>query len=130
MSGRAVVAIRSSGQKRWNQQGPGRISSRNRCRSGRPGTGAGRGRGPGDRGEAGGGHEEVLDSLAGDLAGVVVSEGVQQMAVVGDLLAVDVLDRGELAGQPGGGRCTRTVSGGHRLASPPVTFDLVAVSGW
>ena len=36
--------------------------------------------------------------------GVVVGEGVQQVPVVGDLVAVDVHDRGELAGQPGGGR--------------------------
>ena len=61
-------------------------------------------RGPGDRREAGGGHEEALHSLAGHLAGLIVSEGVQQVPVVGDLVAVDVHDRGELAGQPGGGR--------------------------
>ena len=42
----------------------------------------------GYRGEAGGGHEEVLDALAGHLACVIVSEGVQRVAVVGDLLAV------------------------------------------
>src|SRR5689334_25445054 len=37
----------------------------------------GRGRGSGGRREAGGGHEEALHSLAGHLAGLVVSEGVQ-----------------------------------------------------
>src|SRR5215472_18057443 len=44
-----------------------------------------------DRGQAGGGHEEVLDALAGHLAGVVTDEGVQQVAVVGDLVAVGVV---------------------------------------
>ena len=46
-------------------------------------------------------------ALAPVLAGLVVSEGVQQVPVVGDLVAVDVHDRGELAGQPGGGRRRR-----------------------
>jgi hypothetical protein len=73
--------------------------------AGRSGRGrARRCRGAGDRGEAGGGHEEALHSLAGHLAGLIVGEGVQQVPVVGDLVAVDVHDRGELAGQPGGGR--------------------------
>src|SRR5580693_3371820 len=62
------------------------------CRSGRGRPGWRRG--AGDRGEAGGGDEEVLDALAGHLAGVVVGEGVQRVAVVGDLAAVDGVDHG------------------------------------
>src|ERR1700733_14763644 len=69
------------------------------------GGGGGRSRGGGRayRGQAGGGHEEVLDALAGHLVGVVVSEGVQRVAVVGDLVAVSVHEHGDLAAQSGGG---------------------------
>jgi hypothetical protein len=35
---------------------------------------------------------------------MIVGEGVQQVPVVGDLVAVGVADHGELAGQSGGGR--------------------------
>src|SRR6266851_348076 len=79
-----------------------------------PGVPAGAGaagRGGGDRtggragyrGEAGSGHEEVLEALAGDLAGVVAGEGVQQVAVIGHLVAVRVAEHGELAADSGGG---------------------------
>src|SRR6185312_13294965 len=47
-------------------------------------------RGAGDRREAGGGHEEALHSLARHLARVIIDESVQQVPVVGDLVAVNV----------------------------------------
>src|ERR1700677_1564133 len=104
VSGRAVVAIRGSGYEGMESADLA-VSVAAVTAAGRGSRGGDRrGRGPGGRGEAGGGHEEVLDALAGDLAGVIVGEGVQQVPVVGDLVAVDVHDRGELAGQPGGGR--------------------------
>src|ERR1700685_3163620 len=73
------------------------------------GGGGGRSRSGGRayRSQAGGGHEEVLDALTGHLAGVVVSEGVQRVAVVGDLVAVGVHEHGHLAAQSGGGGCGR-----------------------
>src|SRR5580698_3463823 len=73
------------------------------------GGGGGRSRSGGRayRGQAGGGHEEVLDALAGHLVGVVVSEGVQRVAVVGDLAAVGVHEQSDLAAQSGGGGCGR-----------------------
>src|SRR5262249_51499539 len=87
-------------------------------------------RGAGDRGQAGGGHEEVLHALAGHLAGVVAGKGVQQVAVVGDLVAVGVVDHGELAACPGGGgRGGGGGGGGRGGPPPPVTSDVVAVSG-
>src|ERR1700691_1025849 len=59
------------------------------------------------RGQARGGHEEVLDALTGHFVGVVVSEGVQRVAVVGDLAAVGIHEHGDLAAQSGGGGTTR-----------------------
>ncbi len=60
-----------------------------------------------DRDYAGSCHEEVLDALAGDLVGLVVGEGVQQVTVVGDLVAVGVLDHRDLAAHSGGGGARR-----------------------
>src|ERR1700760_4232127 len=68
---------------------------------------AGRGRATGELSQTRRGHEEVLDSLAGHLARVIVDEGVQRVAVVGDLLAVDVAEHLELATEARAGRCRR-----------------------
>jgi hypothetical protein len=57
----------------------------------------------GYRGQARGGHEEVLEALSRYLAGLIVGEGVKEVAVVGDLVAVDVIEHGELAVHSGGG---------------------------
>jgi len=63
--------------------------------AGRDGRDRSRGRGGrSDRGKPGSSHEEVLEALAGHLAGPVADEGVQQVAVVGDLTAVRVVDSG------------------------------------
>src|SRR6516164_9604768 len=87
----------------WSQR-PGRLAvSVAVAVGGRGGRDRARRRGARDRGQAGGGDEEVLDALAGHLASAVASEGVQQVAVVGDLLAVGVVDHGELAGCSAGG---------------------------
>ncbi len=80
------------------------------------------------RRDAGRCHEEVLDALTGHPASAVVDERIERVTVVGDLLAVDVASTATLpvtlapatAGE---------VSGGHSPARPPVTSDVVAVSG-
>src|SRR5260370_27035931 len=95
---------------------------------------AGRCRGTADGGEAGGGHEEVLDALAGYLVGVVVDEGVQQVAVVGDLVAVGVVEHGELAahsGRGGHGRRQRraTPAPPPRGQTPPLPVWAVRIKG-
>src|ERR1700745_3243292 len=82
----------------WRARGSGELtvsvaeSAAGRSGRGRPGWRGGRG----DRGKAGGGDEEVLDALAGHLAGGITGEGVQRVAVVGDLVAVDVVEHAEL----------------------------------
>src|SRR5580692_1013630 len=88
-------------------RGSGRLAVSVTGAAGGRGGSRSRSGGGGYRGQAGGGHEEVLDALAGDLVGVVVSEGVQRMAVVGDLVAVGVAEHGDLAAQSGGGGCGR-----------------------
>jgi hypothetical protein len=75
----------------------------------------------------GSGDEEVLDALAGHLAGRVVDEGVEEMTVVADLVAVGISDHAEFAGRPCfGGRSGDQGATAERVR---LTWDWVAVSG-
>lgn len=77
----------------------------------------GRRRGGGYRGDPGRDHEEILEVLAVHLPWPVISEDVEQVAVVGDLAPVGVVDHGELAAQPGAHRRGRRQRRGKPASS-------------